>query len=207
MTTIREILGSNRIVPVVSIDDASRAADLVSTLAAAGVTIIEVTFRTDAAAETIRRCRDAGGVAVGAGTVRTRDQVDLAMDSGAEFLVSPGFNPAVVDYAQQKGIAHVPGTMTPGEVERAAAMGLDVLKFFPAEPAGGSRFLKVLGSVYPEIGFMPTGGIGPDNLGEYLALPNVLACGGSWMVEPGWITDGNFDQVRSACEEARALIR
>lgn len=205
MKSIRDMLGANRIVPVVKINDAGQATDLASALTDAGITVIEVTFRTDAAAEAIRRCRDVAGLAVGAGTVRTREQIDQAVDSGAEFLVSPGFNPAIVEYAQKKGIPHVPGTITPGEVEQASDMGLTVLKFFPAEQAGGTKFLKALGSVYPEVGFMPTGGIGAGNIREYLALANVIACGGSWIVDPGWIAEGRFDQVRAASREAVTL--
>ncbi len=205
MKSIREMLGSNRIVPVVKINDAGRATELASALTDSGITVIEITFRTDAAAEAIRRCRDVGGLAVGAGTVRTKEQIDQAVDSGAEFLVSPGFNPAIVDYALKKGVPHVPGTITPGEVEQASDMGLSVLKFFPAEQAGGTKFLKALGSVYPDIGFMPTGGVGAGNIRDYLALANVIACGGSWIVDPAWIAEGRFDEVRAASREAVTL--
>ena len=189
------------------IEDAARAVELASVLEKSGITIIEITFRTAAAAEAIRRCRDIGGsIVVGAGTVRTTEQVDRAIDSGAKFLVSPGFHPKIVEYSLKKGVPHIPGTITPSEVEQANDLGLDVLKFFPAVQAGGVGFLKSLAAVYPEIGFMPTGGINVANIGEYLALPNVLACGGSWMVKPDWIAEGRVDLIAQTAEEAvRAL--
>ena len=200
------MLGSNRIVPVVRIDDAGRAGELASVLSEAGISVIEITFRTGAAEGAIRKCREVSGICVGAGTVRSKEQVDRAKDSGAEFLVSPGFNPAIVEYAAKRGLPHVPGTITPGEVEQACDLGLSVLKFFPAEQAGGTAFLKALGSVYPEVSFMPTGGITADNIRDYLALDNVLACGGSWIVKPQWVNDGDFGKISEACTQALALI-
>lgn len=204
---ITEMMGSNRIVPVVKIEDAARAADLKGALEESGITIIEITFRTDAAAEAIKRCRNAGGaMVVGAGTVRTIEQVDRAIDAGAQFLVSPGFNATITEHALKKGVPHVPGTITPTEIEAATEFGLEVLKFFPAEQAGGSAFLKSLSAVYPEIGFMPTGGVNASNIGDYLALTNVVACGGSWMVKPEWIASGAFDRIRAVSAEAVAAI-
>lgn len=208
MKKIREMLGENRIVPVVKIEDAGRAIDLAASLKRSGITVIEITFRTEAAAEAIKRCRDdRSGVIVGAGTVRTKEQVDRAIDSGAEFLVSPGFNPVVCEYALSKGVPHVPGTITPSEIEQATNLGLEVLKFFPAESAGGVAFLKSLAAVYPDIGIMPTGGINAGNINDYLALPNVIACGGSWMVKPQWIADGDFATIEKTSTEAVATIR
>lgn len=208
MKSVRNMLGNNRIVPVVKIDDDARATALAETLKRSGITVIEITFRTDAAAEAIRRCRnETEGVVVGAGTVRTKDQVDRAIDAGAEFLVSPGFNPVVCEYALSKGVPHIPGTITPSEIEQATNLGLDVLKFFPAESAGGVGFLKSLAAVYPDIGIMPTGGVNAGNLADYLALPNVVACGGSWMVKPQWISDGNFGAIEKTSKAAIDSIR
>jgi 2-dehydro-3-deoxyphosphogluconate aldolase / (4S)-4-hydroxy-2-oxoglutarate aldolase len=208
MKSVREILGTNKIVPVVKIEDAGSVIPLAAALQRSGITVIEITFRTDTAAEAIKCCRDENnGVVVGAGTVRTKDQVDRAIDSGAEFLVSPGFNPVVCEYALSKGVPHIPGTITPSEIEQATNFGLDVLKFFPAEDSGGVEFLKSLAAVYPDIGIMPTGGINAKNIGQYLALPNVVACGGSWMVKPEWIKDGDFDSVEKESKDAIAAIR
>jgi len=207
MDSIRHLLGSNRIVPVVKIEDAARAVDLQAALVDAGITIIEITFRTDAAAAAIEACRaSAGSMVVGAGTVRTIEQVDRAIDAGAEFLVAPGFSRTITEYALKKGVPHIPGTITPTEVEMATELGLDVLKFFPAEQAGGPGFLKSLGAVYPGIGFMPTGGVNAGNIKDYLALPNVLACGGSWMVKPEWINAGEFGVIRKTAAEALKAI-
>lgn len=197
------MIGSNRIVPVVKIEDADRAPDLLEALRLGGITVIEITFRTATAGEAIRRCRKAqSATVVGAGTVRTIEQVDQALENGAEFIVSPGFNPTIAEYAIKRGIPHIPGTITPSEIELAADLGLRELKFFPAEAAGGVPFIKSLGAVYPEISFMPTGGITADNLGAYLALSNVLACGGSWMVKPEWIAGGQFDLIRDTAKAA-----
>lgn len=207
MRNVRDILGDNKIVPVVKIEDAGRATALADALRQGGITVIEITFRTDAAAEAIKRCRaESTGVIVGAGTVRTKDQVNRAIDSGAEFLVSPGFNPVVCEYALTKGIPHIPGTITPSEIEQAMNLGLDVLKFFPAESAGGVAFLKSVAAVYPDIGIMPTGGVNAANIGDYLALSNVVACGGSWMVKPQWISDGDFAAIEKTSKEAIAAI-
>lgn len=206
VSTVLELLGGNRLVPVVKLEEPQKAADLATTLRDAGITVIEITFRTSSAAESIRRCRDVADMVVGAGTVRTTRQVDEAIDAGAQFLVSPGFNPEIVRYAATRGIPHIPGTITPGEIEQATALGLSVLKFFPAEQAGGAAFLKALGSVYPEVRFVPTGGIGPGNIADYLALSNVVACGGSWIVKPQWLDAGDFESVRRETEHALALL-
>lgn len=207
MDSVRNLLGSNRIVPVVKIEDADRAVDLQAALVEAGITIIEITFRTAAAAEAIEACRgSAGSMVIGAGTVRTIEQVDRAIDAGAEFLVAPGFSRELTEYALKKGIPHIPGTITPTEIEMATSLGLDVLKFFPAEQAGGPGFLRSLSAVYPEIGFMPTGGVNASNISDYLALPNVLACGGSWMVKPEWIAAGDFESIRRTAADAVRTI-
>ncbi len=207
MQSVIELLGTNKIVPVVKIEDAVRAPDVGRALVAAGITVIEITFRTAAAAEAIKRCRDASGdLRVGAGTVRTVEQIDWAIDGGAEFLVAPGFDPDIVEHAAKRGIPHIPGTITPTEIERAVSYGLDVLKFFPAEHAGGAGFLKSVAAVFPEVSFVPTGGINAANLADYLALPSVAACGGSWMVRHDWIAEGDFARIESVSREAVALV-
>jgi 2-dehydro-3-deoxyphosphogluconate aldolase/(4S)-4-hydroxy-2-oxoglutarate aldolase len=144
-------------------------------------------------------------VLVGAGTVLTVDQADAAVDAGAAFLVAPGFNPRVVERAATLGVPMLPGVSTPTEIEAAIAFGLTTLKFFPAEVSGGTAFLKAVSGVYRAVRFVPTGGIGPDNLGSYLALPNVLACGGSWMVKRDVINARRFDAIESAVRDAVAL--
>ena len=195
-----------RLLPVVVLDDAADAVPLAHALVAGGLPVAEVTFRTDAAAESIRRI--AGEVPealLGAGTVLTPEQVRAAKAAGAGFLVTPGFNPAVVQAAADEGLPIVPGVNNPTGVEQAMAAGLSAVKFFPAEPTGGVPFLKALTGPYGGMRFIPTGGIGPKNLRDYLALPAVLACGGSWMVDPALIRAGRFDEVQRLTAEAVAL--
>lgn len=201
------LLGRHRLVPVVEITDPASAPDLGRALEAGGLPIVEVTFRTAGAAEAIRRLRDAcPDVVVGAGTILRPDQVDAALDAGAAFLVAPGLNPAVVAHAHERGAVMVPGVATATEIEAAASLGLDLVKFFPAEVAGGPRFLRAVAPVYPEIRFMPTGGISLANLPDYLAVPAVLACGGSWVAPRGHIADGAFDEIVRLTREAVDLI-
>jgi 2-dehydro-3-deoxyphosphogluconate aldolase/(4S)-4-hydroxy-2-oxoglutarate aldolase len=194
------------IVPVVEIEDEAMAVPLGKTLATAGFSCVEITFRTPAAAAAIRALR-AGcpDLLVGAGTVLNENRLEAALESGAQFLVAPGFRPALVATALSMGIPMVPGVCTPTEIESAMETGVRVLKFFPAELAGGVPFLKAVAAVYPEARFLPTGGIGPANLGAYLALPNVIACGGSWMVRREWISAGDLDAIGRAAREARSL--
>lgn len=204
MEDVRTIIGTNSVIPVATLEDAERAVDVADALVRGGISVIEITFRTDAAVQSIQRCRDLGDrIRVGAGTVRTRAQVDQAIDAGAEFIVSPGFNPDICEYVLSRGIPHIPGTITPGEVEQANALGLDVLKFFPAEAAGGVDFLKSLAAVYPDVSFVPTGGIKKENLSDYLALPNVVACGGSWLTNRRWVEAGEYERIVEACIDAR----
>jgi 2-dehydro-3-deoxyphosphogluconate aldolase/(4S)-4-hydroxy-2-oxoglutarate aldolase len=168
-----------------------------------GLPVAEVTFRTDAAADSIRKiAAERPNVIVGAGTVLTTEQVAMAHDAGAQFLVTPGFNPKVVAEAVRRGIPIVPGANSPTDVEMGLEAGLDILKFFPAEASGGVTMLKSLVGPYGGVRFVPTGGIGAKNLAQYLALPNVLACGGSWMVDPKLIAQGNFDEITRLTREA-----
>lgn len=197
-----------RLLPVVVVDETSDAVPLAKALVAGGLPVAEVTFRTDAAAEAIRRIvAEVPEALVGAGTVLTVDQVRAAKAAGATFLVTPGFNPAVVAAADDEGLPIVPGVNNPTGVEQAMAAGLSAVKFFPAEPTGGVPFLKALMGPYRAMRFVPTGGIGPKNLADYLALPAVLACGGSWMVEPSLVRAGRFEDVQRITAEAVALAK
>lgn len=207
MTVLAQV-GELGLVPVVEIGDADLAVPLGRALLAAGLPCAEITFRTSAGAAAIRALRQAcPELLVGAGTILTIEQADAAIAAGAQFLVAPGFNPAVVDHARAQGAIFVPGVCTPTEIEMALGRGIDVLKLFPAEVAGGVAFLKAVAPVYPGVRFMPTGGIGPANLADYLALPQVLACGGSWMVKKDLIAAGDFGSIERLAAEAVRLAR
>lgn len=195
-----------RLVPTIVIDDPSRAVGLASALKEGGLPCAEVTFRTAGAGESLRRMVDAHpDMLIGAGTVLTVRQAAEARDAGARFIVSPGFNPAMVDFCLAHGMPVYPGVCTPTEIEAALSHGLAVLKFFPAEAMGGVKFLRAISAPYSMIRFMPTGGVDAGNLGDYLALPSVIACGGSWMAPPQWIAAGEFQKITE--ETARAVGR
>lgn len=202
MTTIEQRLREIKIVPVIAINDVAQAVPLAKVLVDNGLPCAEVTFRTDAAAESIRQMRQAyPELLIGAGTVLTTAQVDQAIDAGADFIVSPGLNPTTVKYCQQRGIAIIPGVNNPSLVEQAMELGLRTLKFFPAEPSGGVSMLKALTAVYP-VNFMPTGGVNPNNVANYLALNSVVACGGTWMVPTDLMDKGDWAGI---AELVRAL--
>lgn len=201
MMTLEQRLQQIKIVPVIAINDAAHAVPLAKVLVENGLPCAEVTFRTDAAQESIRLMRDAyPDLLIGAGTVLTTQQVDQAISAGADFIVSPGLNPTTVKYCQQRGIAIVPGVNNPSLVEQAMELGLKTLKFFPAEPSGGVAMLKALSAVYP-VQFMPTGGVNPRNVADYLAIPSVVACGGTWMVPSDLMDSGNWDEIASLVRE------
>ncbi|MEZ9775955.1 bifunctional 4-hydroxy-2-oxoglutarate aldolase/2-dehydro-3-deoxy-phosphogluconate aldolase [Vibrio sp. 10N.261.54.A5] len=184
-----------RIVPVIAINDVAQAVPLAKVLVENGLPCAEVTFRTEAAAESIRLMREAyPELLIGAGTVLTTEQVDTAINAGVDFIVSPGLNPTTVKYCQQRGVTIVPGVSNPSLVEQAMEMGLKTLKFFPAEPSGGVAMLKALTAVYP-VNFMPTGGVSPANVESYLALKSVVACGGTWMVPTDKMDKGDWDGI------------
>jgi 2-dehydro-3-deoxyphosphogluconate aldolase/(4S)-4-hydroxy-2-oxoglutarate aldolase len=207
-TEVADRFRALRVVPVIVIDDAAHAAPLAAALTDGGLPCAEVTFRTRSAAGAIRRMRDAQPeMLIGAGTVLTPTQVDSALDAGATFIVSPGFNPVVVDYCLERDVPIFPGTCTPSDVEAALMRGLRVVKFFPAEPAGGLPYLKAIAAPYGEVSFMPTGGITRANLGSYLAFPRIVACGGSWMAPNDWIANGDFDVIRAETERTVAATR
>ena len=203
MSLIEEIL-ARRIVPVVVVNDATRAAGLGDALVAGNLPVAEVTLRTPAALETIATMAKNPDLLVGAGTVLTPAQVDLAVDAGAKFLVSPGYSAAAVARAAERGVPIVPGTVTPSEVMTAIAGGLKLLKFFPASNYGGAGTLKAFSSVFSGINFVPTGGVSAGNLGDYLSLPNVPAVGGSWMVPAKTVDAGDFATIEQLCTEAVA---
>ena len=203
MQTLLERIHSIRIVPVIAIDDAAQAIPLAKALIAGGIPCAEITFRTAAAAESIAAISaEVPAMLVGAGTVLTREQADRAKDAGATFAVSPGFNPHIVDYCGQIGLPIIPGCSSPSDMEQAIERGLEVVKFFPAEQAGGLPFLKAVAAPYTGLRFMPTGGIGPQNLAEYLSFSRVIACGGSWMAKPEMIAAGRFDEIAQLCRKA-----
>lgn len=201
-------LQKHKLVPVIVIDDPENAAPLARALVEGGLPCAEVTFRTAGAAEAIRRMVDAHpDMLVGAGTVLTPQQAAEARKAGATFVVSPGFNPAVVDYCQEHGIPIYPGVCTPTEIEAALQKGLEVLKFFPAEPMGGLAFLKAISAPYSMLRFMPTGGINAEKLPAYLGFKSVVACGGSWMAPQDWIKAKDFDRIRQETAAAVQSIR
>jgi len=201
-----EQLAAVRLVPVIVINDAKHAVPLAKALCDGGLPCAEVTFRTAAAADAIRAIADAvPDMLLGAGTVLTPAQVDQALAAGAKYIVAPGLNPEVVRYCQSKNVPMLPGVCTPSEVEQGLALGLEALKFFPAEAAGGVNMLKSLSGPYGGVKFMPTGGITPKNLKDYLSVKSVFACGGSWMVKDELIANGEFDKITELTKEALSI--
>ncbi len=196
------------LVPVVVLEDAADALPLAKALCEGGLPCAEVTFRTGAAAEAISlMTTHFPEMLVGAGTVLTTEQVDRAMEAGAKFIVSPGFNRRIVEYCQSKGIPVTPGCSSPSDIEQALECGLDVVKFFPAEALGGLTMIKAMAAPYVGVKFMPTGGIDARNLGEYLSYNRILACGGSWMVKSSLVEEKNFDKIKELTAEAVQLVK
>lgn len=207
MTEIFEALRHIGIIPVITIEQAQDAVLLAHALLSGGISCAEITFRTSSAEEAIHRIStECQGMLVGAGTVLTVSQAERAVKAGAQYIVAPGFDVAVVDWCQKHGVPILPGVATPTEINMALARGVKLLKFFPSEEIGGVRMLKALYAPYQEVKFIPTGGIKADNLAEYLALPNVVACGGSWMATGSLISEGKFDEITHLAREAQAII-
>ena len=207
MNQILEQLGTYGIVPVVVLQDAAKAEPLAEALCKGGLACAEVTFRTDAAEESIRIMSEKfPEMLVGAGTVLTIEQADRAVKAGAKFIVSPGLNPEVVKWCQAHEVPVIPGIVTPTEMEQAIGLGLTMVKFFPAEPAGGVAMLKAMAAPYVGIKFMPTGGINAKNLENYLSFDKIICCGGSWMVKGELVKNGEFDKIRDLTAEARKLV-
>ncbi len=195
------------IVPVVVLDETSQALPLAKALYAGGLGCAEVTFRTAAAEESIKIIsKEMPEMLVGAGTVLTVEQVDRAVASGAKFIVSPGLNHEIVKYCVDKDITIIPGCATPSDIETALSLGLEVVKFFPAEAAGGINMIKAMSAPYTSIKFMPTGGINIKNLNTYLSSNKIIACGGSWMVSKELLKSGNYETVTKLTEEALRVM-
>jgi 2-dehydro-3-deoxyphosphogluconate aldolase/(4S)-4-hydroxy-2-oxoglutarate aldolase len=208
MTKTFEALRQIGVVPVITIDRPQDAVPLARALLDGDIGCAEITFRTSSAEEAIHRISsECHQMLIGAGTVLTVPQAEQAVRVGAQFIVSPGFDPSIVDWCQGHNVPVLPGVATPTEISMALAKGVKVLKFFPAEEIGGVRMLKALYAPYSEVQFIPTGGIKAHNLAEYLALPNVVACGGSWMATGSMISEGKFDEIARVSGEARAIIR
>jgi 2-dehydro-3-deoxyphosphogluconate aldolase/(4S)-4-hydroxy-2-oxoglutarate aldolase len=206
MNQILQELSSLGIIPVIAIDNAQDAEPLARALVDGGLPCAEVTFRTAAARESIARIAKAfPAMHLGAGTVLTIDQVKAAVESGAKYIVSPGINPKTVEYCLSQNIPVTPGIATPTEIEMALELGLEVVKFFPAEPLGGIPYLKAIAAPYKALKFIPTGGVDESNLLAYLKLPNVLACGGSWMVKADLINAKRFDEIQRLTSQAVVL--
>ena len=208
MHEVLERIKEMGIVPVVVIDDVKNAIPLAKALCEGGLPCAEVTFRTDAAEEAIRiMAEQFPDMLIGAGTVLTIDQVDRAMAAGAKFIVSPGLNPNIVKYCVDKGILITPGCMSPSDIEIALENGLEVVKFFPAEPAGGLKMIKAIAAPYVNMKFMPTGGINIKNVKEYLLYDRIVACGGSWMVKDSLMRSGEFDKITELVKEAVQVVK
>lgn len=203
MNAVLEEIQKIGIVPVVVLDKPEDAEPLAKALCEGGLPCAEVTFRTAAAEESIRIMSEKyPKMLVGAGTVLTTEQVDRAVNAGAKFIVSPGLNPEVVKYCVERNIPVTPGTCNPSDIETALSLGLDVVKFFPAEAAGGLAMIKAMAAPYVNMKFMPTGGINAKNINEYLAFDKIIACGGSWMVNKALVNAGEFDKIREMTTEA-----
>ena len=196
------------VVPVVVLEDAKDAVPLAQALVEGGLPCAEVTFRTAAAEESIRLMAEKfPEMLVGAGTVLTTEQVDAAVKAGAKFIVSPGFDPEIVDYCLKKEIPVLPGCISPSEVAQAVKRGLKTVKFFPAEPSGGLSMIKAVSAPYTMLKFMPTGGINPGNVKEYLKSDKIFACGGSWMVKGDLVDAGDFDKIKELTKEAADIVK
>lgn len=198
MPEIVECLRPCRVVPVATIDDPRRAADVARALVDAGLPCLEIAFRHPAAAEALRAARGVEGLLVGAGTVLAVEQAEAAAEAGADFAVAPGTNERVVARCRELGLPFFPGVATPTEIERARELGVGTVKVFPVAQLGGPAFLRAVSATYPDVAFLPTGGVTAENLADYLAVPSVVACGGSWLVRPGL----SLDEIGRLAREA-----
>ncbi|MBR4981545.1 MAG: bifunctional 4-hydroxy-2-oxoglutarate aldolase/2-dehydro-3-deoxy-phosphogluconate aldolase [Lachnospiraceae bacterium] len=208
MNPVLEQIQKIGIIPVVVLDDAKDAEPLAKALCEGGLPCAEVTFRTEAAEECIRIMSEKfPEMFVGAGTVLTTEQVDRAVAAGAKFIVSPGLNPRIVKYCVEKGIVITPGCANASDMEQALENGLEVVKFFPAEPAGGLNMIKALAAPYVGLKFMPTGGISPKNVRDYLAYNRIIACGGSWMVKNELVKAGDFAAITELAKECVQIVK
>lgn len=203
MSNLTDKIYSIGIVPVIALENVEDAVPLAKALCNGGLPIAEVTYRTacahDAMVEMKKACPE---MLIGAGTVLTKEQVDSAIDAGAEFIVSPGLNPEIVQYCQSKGVPMIPGTSCGSDIEKAMSLGLDTVKFFPAEPLGGIKMISALAAPYNKVRFMPTGGVNAKNINDYLSNPKIVACGGTWMIDKNAIKEKNFDRIEALTREA-----
>jgi 2-dehydro-3-deoxyphosphogluconate aldolase/(4S)-4-hydroxy-2-oxoglutarate aldolase len=206
MDEIIELFGKIKIIPVITIEEVKDAIPLAEALIDGGLPCAEITFRTSAAAEVISKLAERTDIHTGAGSVLTVDQAKLAVDKGARFIVSPGFNPKVVKYCLDNKIPVFPGACTPSDFTLAVEYELSILKFFPAEALGGFRTLKAMSAPFPMLKFIPTGGINTQNIKDYLQFPKVLACGGSWMVKKELINEKKFGEIQQLVLEAVSLV-
>ncbi len=206
MSDIFAQLAQHRLIPMVVMDRAEHAGGFGDALVAGGLPVAEITFRTAEAEAAIKALAKRGDLLVGAGTVLTTEQADRAIGAGAKFLVAPGTNPAVVEHVLLRGVPMLPGVATPSEIEQAMSLGAMTLKFFPAETLGGPAAIKALAGPYPDVRFVPTGGITPEKLPEYLRLPMVVACGGSWLAPRELLAAGKFDEIRGLVERAVSIL-
>jgi 2-dehydro-3-deoxyphosphogluconate aldolase / (4S)-4-hydroxy-2-oxoglutarate aldolase len=197
--TALDALEGHRVIPVVVLDDEGRADDLGAAMVSGGLPVAEVTFRTPGAAAVLRRLAGRGDLVVGAGTVLTAAQVDVAHEAGARFVVSPGLSADVVRRCQEVDLPVIPGVSTASEIMRALDLGISTVKFFPAEACGGLGTVKALSAAFEQVRFVPTGGITQELASSYLSHPTVAAVGGSWMVTPGLLAAGEWDQVAASC--------
>lgn len=208
MSSITEQLQALKVIPVIAIEQAEDIIPLGAALANNGLPVAEITFRSAAAVEAIRLLRQSQPeMLIGAGTVLNREQVIVAKEAGATFIVSPGFNPNTVKACQELNIPIIPGVNNPSTIEAALEMGLTTLKFFPAEASGGSAMIKALLAPYTQITLMPTGGISTHNINEYLAIPRVIACGGTWMVDKKLIAEKQWEEIGRLTREAVAQVQ
>ncbi len=206
--TVLETLAAHRLVPVVVVDGAEQGARLADALVAGGLPVAEITLRTAGGLDAIRAvAANQPDVIVGAGTVTTASQVDDVVAAGARFVVSPGLSEAVVRRSQEHGIPVLPGVATPTEIMAALDLGVEVVKLFPASVVGGPAAIKAFAAPFPQLRFVPTGGVNADNLGDYLGLKPVLAVGGSWMVEKSLVTAGDWDEITRRTRDAVALTQ
>ena len=203
MSPIEDALGRSRVLPVVTVDDAAVVGELCAALLDGGIACIEITFRTDAALAAIERAAAVDGMHVGAGTVLTVEQAHSAARAGASFAVAPGTDDEVVGACAEAGLPFFPGIATPSELGHARRLGCSTVKVFPASTLGGPAFLRAVAATFPDARFIPTGGVGADSLAAYLAVPSVLACGGSWICEAALVRERRFDEIT---RRARAAV-
>ena len=204
---VTEKIGAHKLVPVIKLNDAKNAAPLVRALEAGGLPLAEITFRTDAAEQSIRNVKkDCPNALLGAGTVTKVEQAQRALDAGAAFIVMPGISDRVIEFCLKEGVAVFAGVCTPSEIMRVLEYGIEVVKFFPAGQFGGLSTIKALSAPFPNVKFMPTGGISEKNVLEYLSFPKILACGGSWMVPEKAIDTGNFEEIENLVSRAVKLV-